>query len=179
MGSPVKHIPVKLIVGLISNRPSSFVFTKRHLERRFGRVDMEMEAVDFSFTRYYDEEFGVKLKRRFLSFEKPIMLEGNHKIKLFTGVLEERQSVKGARVINIDPGYISPSKLVLFTTKDRSHRVYIDKGIYAELELMFSKGSFRPLEWTFMDFRQACYVEYFNSVREIYLEQIKKHLQKM
>ena len=69
------------------------------------------------------------------------------------------------RRVNIDPGYITPAKLVLATTKDYSHRIYLGKGIYAEVTLIYSQKKYRILDWTYPDFRQEKYLAYFEEIR--------------
>ncbi|UCD55539.1 MAG: DUF4416 family protein [Candidatus Omnitrophota bacterium] len=174
MGTPLKHAPVKLIVGFISSKPAQFISARHILEKKFGKIDKEMPLLDFSCTRYYEKEFGKNLKRKFLSFENLIPLGKNYDIKLYTNKIEERLSENNARTINIDPGYISLAKLVLFTTKNRSHRIYIDKGIYGDLELHFIKKSFQALPWTYPDYRTGECIDFFNSVRAVYLNQTKR-----
>ena len=177
MAKAITHIPVKLIVGFISSKPSQFALARRILEKKFGEVDKETPVLDFSHTSYYEEEFGKGLGRKFLSFKNLIPLKRNYAIKLYTNKIERKLSKNNAnRTINIDPGYISLAKLVLFTTKNRSHRIYVDKGIYGDLELLFIKKSFQPLEWTYPDYRTGEYIDFFNSVRATYLNQIKKYL---
>ena len=77
------------------------------------------------------------------------------------------------RTVNIDPGYIDRMKLVLATTKDSSHRVYLGQGIYADVELIYRSGSFVCLEWTYPDYREKFAIEFFNTVRDAYLAQLK------
>ncbi|MGB2705651.1 MAG: DUF4416 family protein [Candidatus Omnitrophota bacterium] len=174
MGKALRHIPVKLVVGLISARPSRFTLVRHILEKKFGKIDNESGTFNFSCTPYYEKEFGQNLKRKFFSFKRPVRLRKNYRIKLYTNSVEKKLSEKNARTINIDPGYVSLTKLVLFTTKNRSHRIYIDEGIYADLELQFSNKSFRALPWTYPDYKTDAYIEFFNSVRSAYLEQVKK-----
>ncbi len=211
MGEPLRHIPVKLIAGLISSKPSGFYAAKPFLEKKFGRIDNESDTFTFSCTSYYEMEFGRDLKRKFFSFKKLAWLNGSYRVKLYTNSVERKLSEKNSRTIdpersrrlphrtnnpsaalridgeqgsrrlprrttNIDPGYISPAKLVLFTTKNRNHRIYIDGGIYAEPELQFIKKSFRAFPWTYPDYRSADYIDFFNSVRSDYLEQVKNYL---
>ena len=176
MGRPVRHIPVKLAVGLISRKPSQFTAATRILEKKFGKIDRETDLLDFSCTRYYQKEFGQNLKRKFLSFKNLIALKQDFGIKLYTNKIERRLSENSRRTINIDPGYVSLAKLILFTTKNRSHRIYADEGIYKDLELVFAKGTFRPLEWTYPDYRTKKYIAFFNSVRELYLSQVRRYL---
>ena len=70
------------------------------------------------------------------------------------------------RTVNIDPGYITLSKLVLASTKDYSHRIYIGKGIYAETTLRFIHGSFKPIDTTYPDYRTQLAIDFFNRTRD-------------
>ncbi|OGW84583.1 MAG: hypothetical protein A2987_05680 [Omnitrophica bacterium RIFCSPLOWO2_01_FULL_45_10] len=159
---------VKLITGLISNDDSLFQKIRTRLEREFGHVDFESESLTFEHTDYYGDEMGENLKRRFLSFARPIPLKGAHMIKVRTNRFEKDYSLSNRRAINIDPGYLNLSKLVLFTTKDYSHRVHIADAIFAEVALYFKDGTFNPFPWTYPDFKTKDYIDIFNSIREIY-----------
>ena len=41
------------------------------------------------------------------------------------------------RPLNLDPGYLTLGKLVLASTKDFAHRIYLGRGIYAEMTLFY------------------------------------------
>lgn len=169
--------PVKLLAGLITADLSLLKAVKERLEKEWGPVDSESDIMDFNYTRYYEAEMGSPLYRRFLSFQKlidPGTLAGK---KVFTNSLEnEFARPGGKRTVNIDPGYLVPAKLVLATTKDRSHRIYLGQGIYAEVTLLYYRGKFEPLPWTYPDYRTEAYREYFARVREIILRQEKGFL---
>ena len=162
---------VKLFVGLISNDIALINNIERVLVKRFGPVDFESNIFDFNCTAYYNEEFGENLKRKFLSFRKLINIERAAAIKILTNKLEKKFSLDGKRRINIDPGYLSLSKLVLLTTKDFSHRIYLGRGIYAEATLRYTNKTFQPFEWSYPDYRSDDYVGFFNKVREGYARQ--------
>jgi len=90
--------------------------------------------------------------------------------------LAARLALPLPRPANLDPGIIEPSKLILATTKNYSHRIYIGKRMYAEVTLVFDKGSWRPLKYTYPDYKQRCYFIFFEKVRTRLLEQLKsKH----
>jgi hypothetical protein len=126
MGRTSRPLPVKLIIGLIFQEPSLENTTRILLEKRFSETDLTSPCFDFDKTSYYRKEMGGDLKRRFLSFEALIPPERLVKIKLFTNALEKKLAAEdGTRRINIDPGYVSLSKLVLATTKNFAHRVYV------------------------------------------------------
>ena len=164
---------VKLIVGLISNDTALFEKARRALEKSFrNRVDFESGTLDFTHTDYYNDEMGPGLKRRFLSFKKPVPLTNVERFKLISNKIEKGFSVKGMRRINIDPGYLDLSKLVLFSTKDYSHRIHLARGIFAEATLFFQNKKFNSWPWTYPDYKTDAYIAIFNFVRELYKDNI-------
>jgi hypothetical protein len=126
----------------------------------------------FDFTAYYESEMGANLLRKFIAFERPVSPADLAEIKLWTNGVEASFSEAAAsrrppvrRPINLDPGYVTLSKLVLATTKDHAHRIYLDRGIYAEVTLRFLKGAFEPMPWTYPDYRTEAYRRFFEGVR--------------
>ncbi len=176
MGKIRRVLPVKLISGIITGDENNFDIVQGILSKKFGAVDYKSPIYDFNLTDYYRKEMGPSPKRQFLSFSESTAPTKLAKIKLFTNKLEKRYSKNGKRLINIDPGYVTASKLVLATTKDYSHRIYLDKGIFAEVTLYFKSGSFQPFEWTYPDYKTRDYIESFNHIREIYMQQIESKL---
>ncbi len=173
MGKISRPSPAKLTIGFIFKEPSVYNKAKIILEKRFGGTDFESQTLSFSYTDYYEAEFGRGLKRRFASFKGLIPPEGLPKIKIFTNKVERKLSNGGPRLINIDPGYLNLAKLILASTKDYSHRIYLNNGIFSEVTLSFKNKSFRPLEWTYPDYKTAEYIAIFNQIRQIYAKQIK------
>ncbi|MCD6506047.1 DUF4416 family protein [Candidatus Poribacteria bacterium] len=176
MGEPKPHPPVKLICGMISAHKELFDKAASLLQEKFGSIDLKSYIIPFNFTDYYAEEMGENLKRIFISFQKLIWPEDLAEIKLQTNQLERKFLYPGTerRMINLDPGYVAAGKLVLATTKDHSHRVYLGKGIFAEATLRYYKGSFRPWEWTYPDYRTEEYIQIFNQIRKIYMRQLRE-----
>lgn len=172
MGRIREISPVKLLAGLITTHLPFFETIKERLEKEWGPVDCVSEIMNFNYTRYYEKEMGSPLYRQFVSFHKLIDPGGIAQIKLFTNSLESELSVEGRRRINIDPGYLTPARLVLATTKDCSHRIYLSNGIYAEITLIYQRGGFKPLPWTYPDYRSEAYGKYFSQVREILLKEL-------
>jgi len=162
----------KLIVGLLSNQEKIFSDIRYEVERIFGRVDMISDVMDFSFTDYYQEEFGEGVKKIFFSFEKLVCPARAFHFKLTTGEIEKKFYSGKKRRVNIDPGLVSESKLILLTKKDYCHRIYLDKGIYAEVTLRFQKNTFTPWPWTYNDYKTEGYIVFFNKVRARLREQI-------
>jgi len=172
MGQIKKAEPAKLIVGFIFKDEDLLRKALVSLENKFGKTDFESRALPFVYTDYYEKEFGIDLKRKFVSFSKLILPEKLPRIKTITNKIEKRFSENRKRRVNIDPGYLNLSKLVLASTKDFSHRIYLDRGIWAEITLMFRDKNFHPLDWTYPDYRTNVYIEIFNRIREIYAGQV-------
>ncbi|PIP19823.1 MAG: DUF4416 domain-containing protein [Candidatus Omnitrophica bacterium CG08_land_8_20_14_0_20_41_16] len=172
MGKRIHVKPVKLTIGFIFKEEINFKKAKRVLIRKFGKIDFESEAIRFNFTDYYEPEFGGGLKRAFVSFRKLIHPRHLSRIKVITNEIERKLSLKNKRVINIDPGYLDLAKLILASTKDYAHRIYLDKGIFAEVTLAFKGNSFRAQEWTYPDYRTEDYISIFNKIRGIYSDNL-------
>lgn len=144
---------------------------------RFGKLDSESPLFPFDFTDYYERQMGKNLKRKFVSFEDLIAPERLSEIKLETNRMEEeiREELRATqRIINLDPGFLTLSALIIATTKDFSHRIPLQNGIYAHLELLFGKEEVRMLDWTYPDFKTQEYQEYFLNIRRLYLSQQRK-----
>lgn len=162
------NLRVKLITGLIYSDEAVFIKARNKLRRKFGRVDFESEKIDFNYTNYYQLEMGQGLKRRFISFAKLIPIQDLYRIKLFTKRLEAKFSVAAKRTINIDPGYVDLAKLVLASTKDYAHRIFLRKGIFAEITLTYRQDTFSRNDWTYPDYCTKEYIDIFNRIRKIF-----------
>ncbi len=165
----------KLVIGIFGVDFSLVKPAEEKLVKKFKRIDYESHILSFDITDYYQAEMGSNLKRKFYAFERLISPNLLPRIKIFTNRLEKKLAKRnGQRQFNIDPGYLTLSKFVLATTKDYSHRLYLNKGIYAEVTLKFKDETFQPWEWTYPDYRQKEYLEIFNKIRKIYKEQLKR-----
>jgi len=173
MGKVRKRQPVKLIIGFIFKEESSLKKAQVLLKKNFGKTDFESSTLAFTHTDYYEPEFGKPLKRKFISFKELIPAGGLAKIKALTNAIENELAHDERRTINIDPGYLDLAKLILASTKDYRHRIYLDKGIYAEITLFYQNKTFQPWEWTFLDYRTKDYIVIFNQIRAIYYRQIR------
>lgn len=176
MGKPAPPKFVKIFVGLLTSRLSLIPQISKSLERTLGPIDYSSELVDFTFTRYYEAEMGSSLKKQFLSFERLASPEKLAGIKLFTNRLEDEWLEGERRLVNLDPGYLNEARLVLASTKDFAHRIYIGQGIYGEITLLFHPRGFEPLPWTYPDFRSEVLHEVFRTIRANYMQQIKSKI---
>jgi len=170
MGKAKKPKAVKLIIGMLAKNKKLFDKAERFFIKAFGQIDYKSPVIPFYHTDYYKQEMGGQLKRKFISFKTLIQPEKISKIKILANSIEQKLSLNKKRRINIDPGYISDAKLLLATTKDYFHRIYLNCGIYAEITLRWKKGSFEPFEWTYPDYRSKVYIDIFNSIRKRYVK---------
>jgi len=176
MARPRLAQPVKLICGLLGGDVDLLRRARQLLVRRFGPVDLESDLWPFDQTDYYEAEMGPDLKRLFLAFEqliRPDLLAGT---KDETNQIEQRIAADCAaleipRPVNLDPGYIDLGKLVLATTKDRSHRLYLGQGIYAEVTLHFVDKRWQVWPWTYPDYHRPEYHAFFHRARDRLREQ--------
>jgi len=168
MGEIKKVIPVKIFCGLIYSEEKLVEKVKKLLCKKFGEIDFVIGPFLFNFTDYYEKEMGKNLKRMFFSFKRPVIPEKIYRWKIYTNKIEQKFYEENLRKVNIDPGYIDLSKVVLLSTKDFSHRLHLGKGIYGEITLKFEKGSFVFLPWTYPDYKTENYLNFFRKIREIY-----------
>ena len=174
MSQPHEPDPVKLISSLFSPDKDLIETVIGEIAKVFGSVDWISPELFFDRTKYYTREMGWPLHRRFISFSQLIPADHLVEIKLKTNEIEYQHLGEGNRMVNIDPGYISPERLILATGKNYVHRVYLSNGIYADLTLLFQKGSFRPLKWTYPDYAAPEIIGFFNEIRERYMEQMRE-----
>ena len=172
--------PVKLICGMISADTELFAQAREQLLEQYGPVDQTSDPFPFDFTHYYDDQMGSPLFRKFLAFERLIDPGDLGRIKRATNDLEDAfaSAAKGnpPRPVNLDPGYVAPSKLVLASMKDFSHRIYLANGVYAEITLQYHHGCWESLPWTFPDYGSGRYDAFLTAVRKRLREQ-QKHEQ--
>ena len=176
MAQPKEFAPVKIVCGVIYKEESLYQRVRTTLEAEWGAIDLESQAFAFDLTDYYEAEMGPGLVRRFMSFRGLATPESLPSLKLRTIALEEalrRESGVAGRPANIDPGYVTASALVMATAKDFSHRIPIGGGIYAHLELLFTKTGIRALEWTYPDLRREVCGEFFREVRRAHLSAVR------
>lgn len=165
---------VSPIVALLYGHDSHYEILQARLTKAFGPVELESPVYPFTFTTYYDGEMGTGLKRRFLLFQRTADPEALADWKRATNKLEENlaEELRGGppRPVNIDPGYITGGKLVLASTKDFAHRIYLRDGIFAELTMYFQDGEWRSHNFTFPDFKSGVYNGFLRQAREAHLK---------
>ncbi len=171
--------PVKLMVGMLCQSKELLARARELMAVEWGEVDIVSETMPFTFTKYYEQEMGVDLLRQFVSFEAlidpgqlgPIKHRANA-MEAQLAELPEGQALAVVRPINLDPGYIEPSKLVLASTKNFSHRIYIGDNIYAEPTLHYKRGHWYGWPFSFPDYSSGQYDPFLNQARNRLVEQL-------
>ena len=177
MGQLKEHPPVKLIIGVTIRPEIRMSEIKDLLESKYSPVELESEPFAFSrFTGYYDREMGKELIKVFFVFKQLVPPELLADIKNETNQLESGFLDEGRRMVNLDPGYISEAKLVLATTKNYAHRIYLRDGIFGDVHLCYTQNDFQPQPWTYPDYQQPAVISFFKSVRNNYLKQISSKI---
>lgn len=178
MGSPGDPKPAKYFVGLLSSDIELLNVLETDLTAIFGAIDARSETLPWNLSRFYEEEMGAGLLRRFVSFAQLDSPGKLADIKLQTQLVEEKyrwtQGERKGRRVNIDPGYIEAGKLVLASTKNAKHRIYLNSGIYGETTLLYYDGSFQACPHTYPDYLWVETLVFLTSVRSIYLGQLRK-----
>jgi hypothetical protein len=171
MGAIKNPDPVKLFIGMLSKEISLFDELIQKLVNTYGTPDLESPVLPWEYSDYYTDEMGGELKRKFVFFGQLIDPGTIAEIKLKTNELEQHYlNARGGRRINLDPGYLDSAKLVLVSTKNFSHRIYLDHGIYGEVTLIYSKNNYQPLLYTYRDYRSEEYLTVFRMARSLYKE---------
>ena len=182
MGAIVPPTPVKLIVGMLSRREELLSAAAERLAREYGPIDLRSEVSGFDATDYYAAEMGTGLLRQFLAFERLISPERIVAIKRRTNELEAALAAENPdgppRPVNLDPGYVAESKLVLASTKDYAHRIYLGEGIYAEVTLRWARGGWRSGEHTFPDYAGGAYDGFLTQARAVLRRQLGRKEQR-
>jgi hypothetical protein len=171
MGDIRDPSPVSLLIAATSRHEEALVWGLRQSEAEFGPAAAVSDAFDFTETNYYDAEMGVGLKKQFWVFANPVDPGRLAAIKRQTNYWEtEYAGLKThtePRPLNLDPGYLTLAKLVLASTKDHAHRIYLADGIYAEVTLSYRRGGWQPFDWTYPDYRRPDFQQFFTRCREL------------
>jgi len=178
MSIPREAKPAKLVVGLFMGATNLLENLALDLSSRFGSIDILSAWLPFDYTSYYEPEMGAPLFRRVFAFDKFIQQSDLAKIKHTTNQIEQQYSQNGKRRVNIDPGYLLHERFVLASGKNYSHRIYIGDGIYADLTLIYHKGGFQKLPWTYPDYADRPMLTVLERVRNKYVFEFKKKKQR-
>jgi hypothetical protein len=176
MGVVHQPAPAKLFCALLLAPGITQAEVEGTLQQYFGPIVLRSQPFPFTQTTYYRREMGEELVRLYVAFEPLLGMAELAAVKHTTNRLETRWAVApGQRRVNLDPGYVDLAKVVLASTKDYAHRLYIGAGIFAEVTLRYQQKSFQPWEWTYPDYRLPVTLAFFNALRASYRAQLRQH----
>ncbi|RJP76799.1 MAG: DUF4416 family protein [Desulfobacteraceae bacterium] len=165
MSLPQPPDPAKLVIGLFTREKQRFKEAAHALAEKFGEMEMVSPWFPFDYTSYYEAEMGGPLFRRMIVFKTRIRQADLPDIKAITNTIERQYTRDNKRLVNIDPGYLLLERFVLATGKNYTHRIYIGKGFYADLTLIFQNGSFQTLPWTYPDYADPTIKNFLEKIR--------------
>ena len=180
MGSIRGFNPVKLFIGALVSQESLVADVELQLSSIYGPVDHRSPIIPFTFTDYYRHETGDRILRVFLSFERLIEADRLPEIKRHTNTLEEAFTDKDPAVkrpVNLDPGYLEQGKIILASTKNFYHRMYLARGIFGEVTMHYRNNAWEFFPWTYPDYKSAEYQAFFLELRAVYRRQLRTRCQ--
>ncbi len=166
MSFPREPLSAKLVVGILFGDTGVHTPALEALTAHFGPADFASEPEPFDYTTYYNEEMGPEIHRQMVSFLELVRPETLADIKILTNQIEKRFLADRKRRVNLDPGILSEERFILATGKNYTHRIYLRNGIYADLTLIYQKGSYQALPWTYPDYRNPRLIHFLSILRQ-------------
>ena len=180
MGAVRQFTPVKLFIGVLVSNSKFIPAVEERLAAAYGAIDHRSDVIPFDFTNYYEAEMGDLIDRVFFSFERLIEADQLPEIKRQTNQLEtdlapvlKTTSTSVKRPANLDPGYVEQAKVVLASTKNFYHRIYLGSGIFGEVTMHFRNNTYQFFPWTYPDYQSKDYQDFFLRVRQILRSQLR------
>jgi len=166
--------PVKFLTAITYNNEELLRSSINELEKAQGEIDLKSASFKFNYTRYYEKEMGAGLEKQFFSFKSLGSPEQLIDRKRRALELEKKFSKGGLRQVNIDPAYLELAKLVVASTKNFAHRIYLGRGVYGDLQLRYCHGEFVENEWTYPDYKSEPILQFLEKTRNTYFNQLKR-----
>lgn len=169
MGAISPPRPVLLLVAVSSRYDGALQWAQEKIGAEFGVLGAVSAPFDFTETNYYNTTMGTDLKKQFVVVREPVDPGRLAAIKRATNQWEVDYAATAdhpeSRPLNLDPGYLTLAKLVLASTKDHAHRIYLADGIYAEVTLSYRGKQWHAFDWTYPDYRRADFHQFFSECR--------------
>lgn len=158
------------ICGILYPDGNWLDWSVEQLSKVWGSPHRIVSDFPFDLTDYY-ADISPDLRRAFVSFHGLKMTADLPSWKIQSCAIE-RLSGESRRV-NLDPGYVDGARVVLASTKDHSHRIYMGHGIFAEVTMRYCKGKWLYYPHTFPDFKTGRYDALFSLIREDWRHDIR------
>jgi hypothetical protein len=168
MSIPTVPEPARLVISVLASRKDNADLALPLLVQELGPLEEEVGPLAFDFTSYYEGELGIGIQRWLWVFSDLVDRGNLVRIKHLTNEIESAYSEDGKREFNLDPGLLTLENFVLATGKNRAHRIYLGRGIFADLTLVFRRGTYTALQWTYPDYADPGLIKILNGLRETY-----------
>lgn len=169
MGHLTTPEPVMLFVAAFSRYDDALDWARQRVQAQWGPLRDESPRFEFRETQYYAPSMGAGLVKTFWAMERKVDPGQLPQIKRLTNEWEAEYAAQAARPeprpLNLDPGYLTLAKLVLASTKDHAHRLYLADGVFAEITLAFRAGRWQSQPWTYPDYQRADFQDFFTRCR--------------
>ena len=170
--------PVVRICAVISQFSEARQWGLVRLQDAWGPIAHQTDPMPFQAGGFYDAAMGTDLLKVLVAFEQLCDPVGLADWKLATNQWEiefsDQTPFPVPRPLNLDPGYVTQAKLVLATTKDRDHRIYLAEGIYAEVTLYFNQGQWKSRPWTYPDYQLPVCHEFLTEGRALLRQRMRE-----
>jgi hypothetical protein len=167
-----------LLLAAFSRYPAALEWAAERAVSAWGPIALASPRFAFGETDFYQATMGAELEKVFWAFERPFDAAQAASAKLQTNQWEDEYAKLARhpepRPLNLDPGYLTLAKLVLTSTKDHAHRIYLGGGIHAEITLHYRDRRWQPHEWTFPDYRRADYQSFLTECRELLHRRVRE-----
>jgi Domain of unknown function (DUF4416) len=172
MGSVRSVEPVLFVAAAFSRHPAALDWARDKTSAAWGAVALASPRFAFDATDYYAPTMGQGIEKCFWAYEPladaALLVERKLQANAWELEYAARAGHDEPRPLNIDPGYLTHAKLVLASTKDHAHRIYLDRGIFAEVTLFYKDRRWQHRDWTFPDYRRADYHLFLDECRQFF-----------
>jgi len=170
--------PARYFFAIAASSRAAHHESERLIAEKLGSLDFRSEIINFSdFSTYYDQEFGGHCWKYLVALKAPLPVDQIVPIKLLTEQIEAElaHETEGGRqrTVNIDPGFVTGWQVVLASVKIHSHRIYVNRGVYCELTLLYRDKAFQSFPWTYNDYQSPPFLDFLNKLRREYVRQIQ------
>ena len=170
MGEISEPTLVLPLLTAFSRHETAIAWARGKSSDAWGSIAAESEPFEFVETDYYEPTMGPGLKKIFWVYERLVDPASVITMKRQTNDWEAEYAQNAGhdeqRPLNLDAGYLTLAKLVLASTKDHAHRLYLGEGIYAEVTLQYRGRQWQKNDWTFPDYQRRDYQAFFDVARE-------------
>lgn len=162
--------PVVRFCAVITRHESARQWALDRLSQHWGDLAVVSAPIPFEAGGYYTPTMGSDLIKTLVALEGFLDPADLSDWKRQTNAWEEAYATESphpeVRPLNLDPGYTTQAKLVLATTKDRDHRIYLKDGIFAEVTLTYVGKRWQHHRWSYPTYRSDEVAEFATACRQ-------------